>query len=63
MPKTDITVKLIGKDGNAYAIIGEVVKAMRKKGMEEEATQYMEEAMKADYDHLLRTTMQWVNVE
>ena len=63
MSKTGITVKLTGKDGNAFSIMGEVVRAMRREGLEEEAAQYMEEAMKSDYNNLLTTTMEWVNVE
>jgi len=58
-----ITVKLIGKDGNAFAILGAVKSALRKAGMKEEAEAYLKEAMAGDYDHLLATTMKYVDVE
>lgn len=64
MPKTDVTVKLIGKDGNAFAIMGAVTKAMKKAGVPKTTIDaYMDEAMSGDYDHLLRTTMEYVEVE
>jgi len=58
-----ITVKLIGKDGNAFAILGAVKSALKKAGMKEEAEAYLKEAMAGDYDHLLATTMKYVDVE
>jgi hypothetical protein len=63
MPKYDIQVQLIGKDGNAFAIMGAVQRALRKAGAsKEEINQYLKEAMSGDYDNLLRTTMDWVEV-
>jgi hypothetical protein len=58
-----ITVKLIGKDGNAFAILGAVKSALKKAGMKEEAEAYLKEAMAGDYNHLLATTMKYVDVE
>jgi ribosomal protein S9 len=59
-----VTVQLTGNDGNAFAIMGAVSKALRKAGADkEEIEQYMNESMSGDYDNLLRTAMQWVNVE
>ena len=63
MPKTEVTVKLIGKDGNAFAIMGAVRGALKRNGHRDLASQYIEEATKGDYDHLLRVTMEYVNVE
>jgi len=63
MPHTDITVKLVGQDGNAYAIMGRVMKALRKAGHEDLANKFKEEAMSGDYDHLLQTAMEYVEVE
>jgi hypothetical protein len=63
MAKYDIQVQLIGKDGNAFAIMGAVQRALRKAGApKEEINQYLKEAMSGDYDNLLRTTMDWVEV-
>ena len=62
-PKFDIDVKLTGRDGNAMAIIGAVTAAIKKAGAtEEQCKEYFAESTASDYDHLLRTAMQWVNV-
>lgn len=59
-----VKVKLVGEDGNAFAILGRTVKAMRKAGVERSETDaYYEEATAGDYDHLLRTTMNWVTTK
>lgn len=61
--KTGIKVRLIGRDGNAYAILGTVVKEMRRKKVKEDIIeQYKKEAMSGDYDNLLRVTMEYVEV-
>jgi hypothetical protein len=58
-----IKVKLSGKDGNAFNLMGIVQHAMRKGGVpREEISKCMDEAMSGDYDHLLQTLMSWVNV-
>jgi hypothetical protein len=63
MPKYDITVELVGHDGNAFAIMGRVRSALKKAGAsDEELTQYSNESMSGDYDNLLRVAMQWVEV-
>jgi hypothetical protein len=60
----EITVKLVGGDGNALAIIGSVVRAMRTARLtDEEIRQFRDEAMSGDYDHLLQTCMAWVEIE
>jgi ribosomal protein S9 len=59
-----VTVKLTGNDGNAFAIMGAVSKALKKAGATaEEVEEYMNESMSGDYNNLLRTAMRWVNVE
>ena len=59
----EVEVELIGQDGNAFLILGKVQKALRKAGVsEEEVKQYYTEATEGDYNHLLRTTMEWVEV-
>ena len=62
-PKTKVRVKLVGKDGNAFAILGRVRRALREAGHQELAEQYLKEAQAGDYDHLLRVTMEYVVVE
>ena len=63
MAKYDITVELTGIDGNAFSIMGAVTKAMRRAGVSrEEQDQYFKEARSGDYNQLLATTMEWVEV-
>jgi len=60
----NITVKLIGEDGNAFAVLGAVKKALRKANIpQEEINGFFAEATTGDYDNLLRVCMAWVNVE
>jgi hypothetical protein len=63
MPKTNITVKLVGEDGNAFAILGKVSKALRNNGHADLAKEFQKEAMSGDYDHLLCTAMDYVEIE
>lgn len=59
----NIKVKLVGTDGNAFAILGVVKSAMRKgKVPQEDVDSFMKEAMSGDYNHLLQTAMQYVTV-
>ena len=54
-------VKLVGEDGNAFAILGRVMSAMKSAGLSKEIQNaYFAEATSGDYDHLLQTTMKWV---
>lgn len=60
----NITVKLVGEDGNAFSIMGRVTKAMRRAGCTpEQIKEYTNEAMSGDYNHLLQVTMSYVEVE
>ena len=64
MTKYDVTVKLVGEDGNAFAILGRVNRALRKAGASKEEQQaFQKEATAGDYNHLLQTAMKWVEVE
>ena len=63
MPKTQIKVKLVGEDGNAFNVLGKTIKALKKAGYEDLAQQYEQEATAGDYDNLLRVTMEYVDVE
>lgn len=58
-----IKVKLVGNDGNAFAIMGAVKNALRKNGVsKEEIDQYLAESMSGDYNNLLATACKWVDV-
>lgn len=55
-------VRLVGEDGNAFAILGRVIRALREAGYSaEEIGRYQAEATSGDYDHLLRVTLEWVD--
>ena len=59
----DIHVELSGIDGNAFSILGTVIKALRRNGAGLVAIEeFRKEATAGDYDHLLRTCMRWVEV-
>ena len=62
MTKTDVKVKLVGTDGNAFAILGKVSQALKKAGYVDLAKEFRDEAMKGDYNHLLQTCMDYVEV-
>lgn len=58
-----IKVKLVGTDGNAFAILGKVINAMRRNGCtEEQIMEFRTEATSGDYDKLLATCMDYVEV-
>jgi len=57
----DISVRLVGEDGNAFAILGRVTSALKEAGISrEECQRYFEEATNGDYENLLAVTMKWV---
>tara|TARA_R110000824_G_scaffold52052_7_gene144696 strand:+ start:2854 stop:3069 length:216 start_codon:yes stop_codon:yes gene_type:complete len=60
---SEIEVQLDGTDGNAFALIGKVQKALKEAEVsKEEIDSFFNEATSGDYNHLLRTCMAWVNV-
>ena len=57
-----VKVKLVGEDGNAFAIMGRCTRAARKAGLStQQIEEYMHEATSGDYNHLLTTTMKYFN--
>ena len=69
MPRSDFAglppkpcVPLVGKDGNAWSIMGRVVNELERTGHAPEVvTAYTDEAMSSDYWHLLRVTLDYVD--
>lgn len=60
----EIRVRLVGEDGNAFAILGRVMCAIRRAGLPpEEVAAFRDETTEGDYDGLLRAVMRWVDVE
>lgn len=59
----EIDIELTGFDGNAFAIMGRVKRAMQRAGVDKaEIETYLEESMAGDYQDLLATAMRYVNV-
>lgn len=62
-PKTDLIVQLTGEDGNVFNLCGIVVKALKKNGYREYATELSERLWgQASYDEALRLFMEYVEV-
>ena len=58
-----IEVKLLGTEGNAFAVLARVSKALKEAGVsKEQRDAFYAEATSGDYDHLLATCMRWVEV-
>jgi hypothetical protein len=56
-------VKLTGEDGNAFAVLGRMREALTDAGNDPEViAAFMKEATSGDYDHLLRTCIEWADV-
>lgn len=60
----DARVRLSGEDGNVFAIIGRVRRALIRAGAtEDDLKSFMSEIMNASsYDEALQTIMRWVHV-
>jgi hypothetical protein len=60
----NVKVQLVGRDGNAFAIMGAVQSALKKAGVDkDEISNYLAESMAGDYNNLLRVAMEWVVVK
>lgn len=57
-------IKLVGEDGNAFAILGRCRRSLQKAGATNEQIQeFLDEAKTGDYDHLLQTCIKWFDME
>ena len=54
-------LKILGEDGNVFAILGKASRVAKRNDMDWEAIK--EEATSGDYDHLLQTMMKHFEVE
>ena len=61
----DITVKLIGEDGNVFNLMGLVCRELRHAKLEDKIVKQFTQQMMSqpDYDHALGCIMEWVEVE
>ncbi len=58
----EVVVSMVGADGNAFAILGRVRKALRAAGVDQEdIAAFSAEATAGDYDHLLQTVLATVS--
>jgi len=59
----NITVRLVGNDGNAFSILARCTREMRRAKLPtSEVDAFLEEARAGDYDDLLTTCMRWFDV-
>lgn len=59
----NIEVQLTETDGNVFAVLGAVRKALRRADVpKDEIDEFFAEATSGDYDHALQTCMRWVEV-
>ena len=63
MPKTNVIVRMVGEDGNAFAIIGRVRAALNRGGHQDLVEEFTKEATSGNYDHLLQTVMKYVEID
>jgi len=56
--------QLTGEDGNVFAVIGRVQRALKKDGQLERATEFAKKAMSGDYtyDEVLQLCHEYVDV-
>lgn len=60
----EISIKLVGEDGNAFAILGKCRAVMPAHGLSpEEIDAFFAEASSGDYNHLLQVCLRWFDVE
>ena len=61
---SEIRVELVGKDGNAFNVLGICRRAMKRARLpESEIEAFTAEATSGDYNHLLATCCEWFKVE
>ncbi len=53
--------RLTGEDGNAFAVIGRVIKALRKAGQGHLVSEFQVKATSGNYDHLLAVCLEYVD--
>ena len=62
--QTGVKIRLINEDGNAFHVLGKVRAALRQAGESQEFIEaFTKEATSGDYNHLLATVMEVVEVE
>ena len=64
-PVTDETVRveMSGPSGNAWAVMGNVVAALKRAGKASLKDEYMKRAMSGDYENLLKVSGEYVRIK
>ncbi len=50
-------------DGNAFAILGAVKRALEREGQGDKVKEYVAKATSGDYNNVLRVSMEYVDLE
>lgn len=53
---------LVGIDGNAFAVMGYVRRALRNEGLNDEIGEYTKAAMVSDYNNLLMQSLKYISM-
>ena len=61
--KTNVKVRLVGEDGNAYCILGRCRRALSRAGKMDMWEEFYKQATSGDYEHLLCTVMEYFDVD
>jgi hypothetical protein len=61
-PNIKVVVELSGPSGNAFAILGQVEKALKNAGHRAAAAEYIKEATSSDYVNLLAVTAKYIKL-
>ena len=62
MAKTDIPVKLVGEDGNAFAILGRCYQALVRARRRDLWEEFRKKATSGDYNHALATIAEYFEI-
>ena len=62
MPKTNITVRIIGADGNVVCLLSICRRALIRAGKDELWNEFYKEATSGDYSHALATISDYFEV-
>lgn len=62
-PGTKPSVKMVGEDGNAFAIMGRCKRAARSCWTPQEWETFQQAMMSGDHDHLLQLVMAYFDVD
>jgi hypothetical protein len=55
-------IDLVGIDGNAFSVMGTVIKGLKSAGNEDSVIKsYQDDAMSGDYDHLLAVSLAYTS--